>query len=534
MQRSFDQLDTPLHEVTFCVVDLETTGGSADACSITEVGAARYRGGECLGTFQTLVNPGAPIAPTVTALTGISEAMVMSAPPVSEVLPTLAEFVGGAVLVGHNLRFDVSFLDAALRAGDRARVGLHRVDTVALARRLVRDEVPDCRLGTLAHALRLDHQPTHRALDDVLATADLLHLLLERATAFGVTLLDDLLALPRLAAHPHAAKLRLTRQLPRAPGVYVLRDGQGQALDVGTATDLRREVRGLFSGDDPRASGPLLREVQAVDHVVCTSPLEAAVVQIRLAQSLRPRRARRFVDWERGRYVKVGGGRSPRVTVARTCRDDTARYLGPLASAAAARVVVDAIAEVGADIARGLIDDPALVLSPLHRRMVALREAGHYGQAERLRTLGAAAADAVRRHHTFAALRRSERMVLDLPDGGGAELRRGRLVDAWPVDDEAGDRSGTSRQPALDAVELPSDHGPLPLAMADELSCVAAWLDDNAHRLRLVHVDGELASPLPALPSFAADDGTDADADADVDAGPGPHLAAAGLRSPAC
>lgn len=552
VRRSFDELDTPLHEVTFCVVDLETTGGSPDACSITEVGAARFRAGECLGRFQTLVNPGAPISPTVTALTGITEAMVLPAPPVSEVLPTLAEFVGGAVLVGHNLRFDVSFLDAALRAGDRARVGLHRVDTVALARRLARDEVPDCRLGTLAHALGLDHQPTHRALDDVLATADLLHLLLERATAFGVTLLDDLLALPRLAAHPHAAKLRLTNGLPRSPGVYVLRDGQGQALDVGTADDLRREVRGLFSGDDPRASGPLLREVQAVDHVVCTSSLEATVVEVRLTQSLRPRRAHRPLDGERGRYVKVGGRSSARLTVARTYRDDGAVYLGPLASAAAGRVVVDALSaalacveaeggeaegvDVGdapppiAGLARSLVDHPALVLSPLHRRVVALRSAGHYGQAERLRALGTAVSDAVRRHRRFAALRRAERVVVDLPDGAGVELRRGRLVRAWHVDSRATDgpreRSDGDPQPALDAVGLPPDDGPLPLDMADELSRVATWLEANAHRLRLVHVDGELSSPLPGLPSFAAGE--------EVDAGLRPIGDAAGLRCAAC
>jgi len=58
MQRSFDDLGTPLHDVTFVVLDFETTGGSAATCSITEVGAVKLRGGECLGTFQTLVNPG--------------------------------------------------------------------------------------------------------------------------------------------------------------------------------------------------------------------------------------------------------------------------------------------------------------------------------------------------------------------------------------------------------------------------------------------------------------------------------------------
>ena len=121
MQRSFDDLGTPLHDVTFVVLDLETTGGSATSGdAITEVGAAKYRGGECLGTFATLVNPGRPIPPAITYLTGITEAMVLPAPRIDEVLPAFLEFAGDAVLVGHNVRFDMSFLQAAMRSDQPA------------------------------------------------------------------------------------------------------------------------------------------------------------------------------------------------------------------------------------------------------------------------------------------------------------------------------------------------------------------------------------------------------------------------------
>jgi DNA polymerase-3 subunit epsilon len=556
VQRSFDDLDTPLHDVTFCVVDLETTGGSANACAITEVGAARFRGGERLGTFQTLVNPGVPLAETVTALTGITEAMVLPAPTVSEVLPALLEFVGGSVLVGHNLRFDVSFLDAALTAGERSPVGSLAVDTVALARRLVRDEVPDCRLGTLAHHLQLDHRPTHRALDDALATADLLHVLIERAAAFGVTVLDDLLALPRLAGHPQAAKLELTNRLPRSPGVYILRDGQGRALHVGRASDLRRRVRSYFEVDGRPGGGPLLRAVQAVDHVGCGSSLEAAVREVRLAHALAPRLDHRFTRWRSYRYVKLTDERAPRLTVARSPRGDGARYLGPLPSAAAARAVIEAVESVVAHdggaggahagrgrvvhpgavgtVARDLFDDPMLVLSPLHRHMVALHDAGRGAAAAVVGTMSAAVVDAVRRQRWFDALRRAGRVVFDLPDGGGAELCRGRLVRI------CGGRPGEvpADEPALGPVDLPPDDGPLPLGMADELSCVADWLDRHAHDLRLVHVEGELSSVLPALPSFHVAEHTGqaaAHAHTRWAAGEaGPCAGARGLRSRAC
>src|SRR5947207_14188636 len=159
VQRSFDDLGVPLSETTFCVVDVETTGGSALDGAITEVGAVKLRGGECLGTLQTLVNPGTAIPPEITVLTGITEAMVLPAPRIDEVLPALLEFVGDAVIVGHNIRFDLSFLDAALVRGRRPRLANRHVDTLALARRLVRDEIPNLRLSTLARHFRVPTEP---------------------------------------------------------------------------------------------------------------------------------------------------------------------------------------------------------------------------------------------------------------------------------------------------------------------------------------------------------------------------------------
>ena len=133
MQRTFDDLGTPLSQVTFCVVDLETTGGSADRCGITEVGAVKVRGGEFLGTFQSLVNPGVPIPPEITVLTGITQAMVLPAPRIEPVLAAFEEFSAGTVIVGHNVRFDLSFLAAARRASGWAAMTNPWVDTCALA-----------------------------------------------------------------------------------------------------------------------------------------------------------------------------------------------------------------------------------------------------------------------------------------------------------------------------------------------------------------------------------------------------------------
>ena len=282
VQPSLDDPNSLLSQVTFVVLDVETTGGSPATASLTEVAAARYRGGELLGTYQTFVQPDERIPPLITALTGIDDAMVADAPRAGEILPSFLEFLGGAVVVGHNVRFDLSFLNHALESTDRDRLTNATVDTLALSRRLLRDMVPNCKLGTLAAFLHLPHRPAHRALTDVLATGDLLHALLERAGSFGIVGLTELLELPRLLGHPQAAKLRLTTRLPHRPGVYWFCNAAGHVLYVGKAADVRSRVRAHFSMDPKHALGRSLRHMDAIHYRECPGPFAAAVVERRL------------------------------------------------------------------------------------------------------------------------------------------------------------------------------------------------------------------------------------------------------------
>src|SRR5439155_19022059 len=195
-----------------------------------------------------------------------------------------------------------------------------------------------------ADRLRLPHQPTHRALDDVLATADLLHVLLEGAGWPGVLGLEDLPELPTVKGHPQLSKLRLTESLPRTPGVYLFRDAGCPVLCVGKATNLRARVRSYFTGDERRKVGQLLRETVVIDHVATTSPLEAAVLEVRLIHEHLPRFNRQAKTWRRYAYLKLTlNERFPRLSVVRVPKDDGALYLGPLATSGAAKRVADAI-----------------------------------------------------------------------------------------------------------------------------------------------------------------------------------------------
>jgi DNA polymerase III epsilon subunit family exonuclease len=187
----------PLHETTFVVVDLETTGGSPHAGAvITEIGAVKVRGGVVIGEFKSFVNPLAPIPVFITELTGIDNEMVRLAPIIDEVFPTFLEFCGAhteTVLVAHNAPFDIGFLQAASRELEYLWPKYKVVDTVRLARSvLTRDEVRDCKLSTLAVFFNTQVTPTHRALDDAQTTVEVLHALIERLGGFGVQTFEEL------------------------------------------------------------------------------------------------------------------------------------------------------------------------------------------------------------------------------------------------------------------------------------------------------------------------------------------------------
>jgi DNA polymerase III subunit epsilon len=184
-----------LAHLSLVVVDVETTGWAPDQAEITEIGAVRLSGSQLTGEFASLVRPAGPIPADITALTGITDAMVRRAPLAGPALRAFLAFAGDCVLVAHNAPFDVSFLTAACAATGIRWPSVAVLDTAVLARLLLTaDEVPDCRLATLAEHFAARTAPCHRALPDAKATADVLAGLLGVAAGVrpaGLRLLDQ-------------------------------------------------------------------------------------------------------------------------------------------------------------------------------------------------------------------------------------------------------------------------------------------------------------------------------------------------------
>ena len=546
LQPTFDDLGTPLSEVTFVVVDLETTGGSPSDAGITEIGAVKVRGGEVIGEFQTLVQPGVPVPPFIAVLTGITDSMLVDAPALGPALTAFLEFATGAVLVAHNAPYDVSFLKGACARTGRAWPEATVVDTARLARAvLLRDEVRNCKLGTLAAHFRSSTTPDHRALSDARATVDVLHGLIDRVGSLGVHSLEELATYTSRVSPAQRRKRHLAEPLPDIPGVYIFRDSQGRALYVGKSTRIRSRVRSYFTASEKRTRmSEMVGLAERVDAIPCATPLEAEVRELRLIAELAPRYNRRSRNPERAVWVKLTAEAFPRLSVVRRVRDDTddgAAYLGPFGGRRAALEAVEAIqaaiplrtctariratgsassacvlAEMGrclapcdgsvdvegyaplADAARAaLLDDVRVVEQALLERLRSLAESLRYEEAalwrDRLETFARGAA----RAQELSALARLPELVAarPTPDLGWEVhvLRRGRLVGALTIG------RGIDPRPALDALLLTAEQVPEsgcePAALPDETVRVLRWLESEG--VRLVPSSGTQSWSLP-------------------------------------
>ena len=348
VQGTLDDLGTALADVTFVVVDLETTGGSATASAITEFGAVKVRGGEVLGEFQTLVKPGEPIPPFIQVLTGITNAMVAPAPRIESVLPAFLEFARDSVLVAHNAGFDISFLKAAAAATDHDWPAFRVLDTVHLARQLVtREECRDHKLSSLAVLFAATTTPDHRALHDARATVDVLHGLLGRVGNLGVHTLEELSSYTSRVTPEQRRKRFLADALPALPGVYVFKDEQGRPLYVGTSQNIRVRVRTYFTASEQRSRmSEMVALATSIQPIVCQTTLEAQVRELRLIAAHKPRYNRRSKRPERAIWVKLTVEPFPRLSIIREVRGDGARYFGPFASRSSADAAVAAVHEV--------------------------------------------------------------------------------------------------------------------------------------------------------------------------------------------
>ncbi|HSJ93147.1 MAG TPA: exonuclease domain-containing protein, partial [Gaiellaceae bacterium] len=441
------------------------------------------RGLEPAGTFETLVRPGAPLPSAVAALTGIRDAELRRAPPLGAAVRRFLAFAGDCVLVAHNARFDVGFLDRAVERLDGRRSAAPILDTVGLARTLLAGRVRRHGLSSLAAWLGTSVEPCHRALPDAQATAEILVHLIGLAQERGAETVADL---QRLAApRPRRAhdKRSLAFGAPTLPGVYLFHGAGDQVLYVGKARDLRARLRSYFgSGRQRPAVEAALSALERIEWRVLGSELEAALEELRLIRELRPPGNARGGRPDRYRYLELRGDR-----VAVT---DEPGPLGPIRSRRRAELAARALAGATPEELDGLA--AGVPLARVRARLARLAEAQRYEDAarmrDRLRALeavagGLAALDRLRRAELcllVPARERGFRQAYAVAGGRIAASRRlplhgGAIVEAAALVAEAGAarRAGTTHSPEA----------------ADELLLVSSFLRRPPPELDVCELD---------------------------------------------
>jgi len=551
-QASFDDLGTPLSELTYCVVDLETTGG-AETDRITEIGAVKVRGGEVVGEFQTLVNPRTHVPPLIAVLTGITNAMVAAAPTLREVLPAFLAFAQGTVVVAHNAPFDTGFLRRACEGLGYPYPRWPVLDTAALARViLLRDEVPNCKLGTLARHFRTTVTPNHRALTDAQATVDVLHGLMERVGNLGVHTLEDLQEFSRQVSPQRRSRRSWAAGLPETAGVYLFvadqpatADGAAQrhVLYVGKSKNLRARVRTYFTASEKRRRmDEMVRLATGVETIVCDTQLQADVLELRLIAAHAPRYNRRSKFPDRLTWVKITTDVFPRLSIVSTVKEDDATYFGPFTRRQAAEDVVLAVYDgfplrqctarlsvnrpinacalaamgrcsapcdgsIGPEeysvlverVRDALCSDARPAVSAVSARLTRLVGERRFEEAEtirrRLETLGRTA----RRFHRVSSLAACPEIVAARREGAGWDIhvvRYGRLAStgvagAYDVP------QAVARSAMATAETVRPAPAPLTAAGIEETERIADWLEQPG--VRLMHIEGDWAWPLHAV-----------------------------------
>ncbi|MBV9579644.1 MAG: GIY-YIG nuclease family protein, partial [Chloroflexi bacterium] len=327
-----------LESTPFVVVDLETTGGSALFDRVLEIAAIRVQNGTVQDRLECLVEPGMPIPPFVTRITGINASLVRGKPAFDTLLPHLRKLMDGAVLVAHNVAFDGNFLANAFRRADMPWDG-EKLCTLRLARRLI-PGLHSYRLDSLCAFLGFTFVQRHRAGPDADATVQLLQHLLESALRTGI---QTLAGLVRLQQQPVTRKRHKGRvdeaqvaSLPTTPGVYLLKDHHGQVVYVGKSVNVRQRVRTHLrpSGTARGPAQPRLRRrlphIADVEAIETKSELEALLLESKLVKRYLPEGNSLLRDYHDYPFIKVDlSDPFPRLEATRERPGDGATYFGP-------------------------------------------------------------------------------------------------------------------------------------------------------------------------------------------------------------
>jgi DNA polymerase-3 subunit epsilon len=296
----------------YAIVDIETTGSSANYGKVTEVAILIHDGKRVVDEFQTLINPERAIPMSITHLTGISNEMVHDAPRFYEVAKEIYQMLEGNIFVAHNVNFDYSFLKNEFQQLG-GNLNLKKLCTVRLSRKIL-PGFQSYSLGRLCDELGIANHARHRAMGDARATAELMTLLVQK----GQTEIDAFLKKNSKESDlPPNLPREVFDQLPELTGVYYFHDEHGRILYVGKANDIKKRVRGHFSSTDVVYKQGLKDKLHDITYEICGDEMIAFLLESSEIKKHFPiyNKAQKFTTVRYGMYHYEDGKGSQRFSI---------------------------------------------------------------------------------------------------------------------------------------------------------------------------------------------------------------------------
>lgn len=336
----------------FVALDVETTGLRPASHRVIEIGMIRYSSGESVERFSTLLDPERKLPAYITKLTGIRDGDLHGQDRFADHAQKIQEFLGDALIVGHNVRFDIGFVNAELRRSGSLPLVNDRIDTMALAMRYLPD-LKRASLDKVASALGLAPRKLHRAEGDAELSARAALVLFRIAAEHGDGSIDALKATSQMPdARPRDGIGRgralldtdFLKTIPRKPGVYLMLDANRRVIYVGKAKDLHDRVGSYYSqplGYTRKMDG-LIESIATIEVRVVGSELEALLLESQLIKRYQPRYNKVMRSHEQYPYIKVDiASPWPRILLAPEWKNDGCRYFGPYRNRGTAKQVVE-------------------------------------------------------------------------------------------------------------------------------------------------------------------------------------------------
>lgn len=341
-----------LSDTPFLVVDVETTGTDPKRNRVMEIGCVLMQGGSVKEKYSSLVRTGQFIPPFIARMTGITNAMVHSAPSPEHVFRKISEMLNrsNAVFVGHNVEFDWSFVRQSLTRTNNTVNDIPRLCTYKLARRILTRN-RKFNLKSLVSYFGISTDGLHRAGNDASATAAILsEFLLLLRDQHDLQTCSDLLRFQNKRLGSKLARrngLRTALEaLPKAPGVYYFFSQFNELMYIGKAKSLRERVHSYFQPGAQHTSkvAELARRVREIRWECTETELSALILESREIKSHKPRYNALIKNYRSYTFLRLACKEDfPRLSLCKEIVDDGAEYFGPFKSQATAESVLDTI-----------------------------------------------------------------------------------------------------------------------------------------------------------------------------------------------